>query len=160
MQQIPEGRAQGGKHAEVQHGLDRAVWHEIAPRNPQSRLPKEAMDMKHHPTKSIKCAVCMAELGSVCYISCAVCNDLQLCIGCYSMGSRLKRPVRDDHVGHKTSHAYRVCQKYNFPIFRPDWTASDELMLINGLMFYGVGNWSGISSQVSNAESFASCDIC
>jgi hypothetical protein len=151
MQRIPEGSAEDGKHAEVQHGLGRAVWHEMVPRNPKSRLPKEAMDMKHHPAKSLKCAVCQAELGSVCYISCAVCKDLQLCIGCYSSASRLKRPVRDCHSGHKSSHPYKVCQKYNFPIFRPDWTASDELMLINGLIFYGVGNWSGISSQVQHA---------
>lgn len=147
MQPIPEHSAQQGDS--VQHGLERASWSRLAPRNPESRLPKEVMHMKHHPNKQLQCAACAVELGSVCYISCAECKDLHLCMACYCSAARLKKPIRDIHSRHSSNHDYKVCQRYDFPIFRTDWSASDELMLMNGLMFYGVGNWSGISSQVN-----------
>jgi hypothetical protein len=131
---------------QVPHGLGPASDWRIVPDAAKSKHTKEALFMKHQVARQVKCTACGQDIGSVCYLRCSECTNVVLCLACYSVGSIA---FTHQHPQHKSNHPYRVCQKYNFPVFRPDWTASDELMLINGLMHYGVGNWSGISSQVS-----------
>jgi transcriptional adapter 2-alpha len=36
----------------------------------------------------------------------------------------------------------------NFPLFEPDWGADEELLLLEGIEMYGIGNWSDISDHV------------
>jgi hypothetical protein len=130
---------------QVPHGLGAAADWQVVPDAAKSKHSKDALFMKHQVARQAKCTACGVDIGSVCYLRCSVCTNVVLCLACYSVGSIA---FTHKHPQHKSNHPYRVSQKYNFPIFRPDWTASDELMLINGLMHYGVGNWSGISSQV------------
>ena len=37
----------------------------------------------------------------------------------------------------------------NFPVFTEDWLASDELLLLEGIEMYGIGNWEDIAEHVA-----------
>jgi transcriptional adapter 2-alpha len=36
----------------------------------------------------------------------------------------------------------------NFPLFDENWTAEDELLLIDGLEMFGMGNWEQVADHV------------
>jgi transcriptional adapter 2-alpha len=57
-------------------------------------------------------------------IKCAECADWDLCADCFCAGVELGK--------HKNHHAYRIVDNTNFPIFQPDWTATDELLMLSG----------------------------
>ncbi|CAM9753716.1 unnamed protein product, partial [Phaeothamnion confervicola] len=89
-----------------------------------------------------KCKVCSLVLGHSCRVRCADCTEVvDLCIDCHRAG---RVPA---HSQHQRTHAYRVARNLNFPVFSHDWTAADELMLLdglakrNGLARLGIGNW-------------------
>ena len=45
---------------------------------------------------------------------------------------------------HETSHPYRIISKLNFPLFVEEWTAEEELLMMEGLEKKGFGNWQDI----------------
>jgi transcriptional adapter 2-alpha len=36
----------------------------------------------------------------------------------------------------------------NFPLFEEDWGADEELLLLEGIEMYGLGNWGDVSDHV------------
>lgn len=55
-------------------------------------------------------------------------NDLvaptETCIDCFCAGAAL--------LPHRPDHAYRVADCLEFPVFNKEWTASEELLLLEG----------------------------
>lgn len=49
-------------------------------------------------------------------------------------------------VEHKADHEYHVFDNLNFPLFTKDWTAKEDLLLLQGIMKCGLGNWTDIAS--------------
>lgn len=49
---------------------------------------------------------------------------------------------------HKNSHPYRIVTRHRFPIFTSDWSADEELLLIDGLLQFGMGNWKDAAEHV------------
>jgi transcriptional adapter 2-alpha len=47
--------------------------------------------------------------------------------------------------------------KLNFPIFSPEWKASEELLLLEGIEMYGLGNWVDIAEHVGTKNG-AACE--
>jgi len=37
----------------------------------------------------------------------------------------------------------------NYPLYNPDWTADEELLMLEGIELYGFGNWVDIADHVS-----------
>ena len=66
-------------------------------------------------------------------IKCAECTDFDLCIDCFAAGNEVSP--------HKSSHDYQVVDNIAFTAFHKDWTAEEELLLLEGIETYGVGNW-------------------
>lgn len=60
-----------------------------------------------------------------CEWQCAECENFDLCADCFCAGVELKP--------HKNTHAYRVSDNLNFPVFDKDWTAKEELLLLDGM---------------------------
>jgi transcriptional adapter 2-alpha len=84
------------------------------------------MGVKYH------CDYCRKDISNVVRIRCAICQDFDLCVECFSVGAELSP--------HKNDHAYRVLTKIDFPVFADDWGADEELLLLEGIEMFGMGN--------------------
>ncbi|KAJ3274611.1 Transcriptional adapter ada2 [Terramyces sp. JEL0728] len=91
------------------------------------------------------CDSCSKDITHLIILRCAICADFDLCIDCFSKGTELK--------DHKKNHDYRVIDVLDFPIFEPDWGADEELLLVEGLEMFGIGNWEHISEHIGTKNS-------
>ncbi|KAJ0405198.1 hypothetical protein ATCC90586_008826 [Pythium insidiosum] len=128
------------------------------------------------PTKSKFCINCQKDLTRNIRITCAECFSpttslplIELCVECFGVGVELG--------GHKKTHKYTVSDCLAFPIVRErgaasidapapaaqsndaskdalvsnassDWTADEELLLLEGIEMFGMGNWKDIAEHV------------
>ncbi|KAI8909605.1 hypothetical protein EDD86DRAFT_205837 [Gorgonomyces haynaldii] len=86
------------------------------------------------------CDHCTKDITHSVIIRCAVCQDFDLCVDCFRKGVEIKE--------HKYDHAYRVIDALDFPIFERDWGVDEELLLVEGLELYGIGNWEQIADHI------------
>jgi len=49
-----------------------------------------------------------------------------------------------------TRHPYRVIEQCALPIIHPDWSADEELLLIEASESAGLGNWADVAEQVTS----------
>ena len=66
-----------------------------------------------------------------------------MCLECHRHGLTKE----DTKPQHKPNHAYFIHDKLNYPILVEDWTAKDELQLIQGIMRCGLGNWKDVADM-------------
>lgn len=86
------------------------------------------------------CDVCSSDCTRRIRISCAECQDYDLCVPCFASGKSSGK--------HKPWHAYRVVEQHQYPIFDKDWGADEELLLIEGCQTLGLGNWQDIADFI------------
>lgn len=86
------------------------------------------------------CDVCSSDCTRRIRISCAECQDYDLCVPCFAAGKVSGK--------HKPWHDYRVIEQHQYPIFDEDWGADEELLLIEGCQTLGVGNWQDIADYI------------
>lgn len=86
------------------------------------------------------CNYCNKDITGRMRIKCAVCSDFDLCIECFSVGAEVHP--------HKSNHPYRVMDVLSFPLICPDWKADEEILLLEGIEMYGMGNWAEIGEHV------------
>lgn len=60
-------------------------------------------------------------------------NTSDICMNCFLNLVEFEK--------HETSHPYRIISKLNFPLFVEEWTAEEELLMMEGLEKKGFGNW-------------------
>jgi len=87
------------------------------------------------------CDYCQKDISDVVRIRCAVCKDFDLCLECFSVGVEIS--------DHKNDHAYKIMDYMSFPLFEEGWGADEELLLIEGIQMYGLGNWTDVADHVS-----------
>ncbi|KAJ3122031.1 RNA-dependent RNA polymerase [Nowakowskiella sp. JEL0407] len=94
------------------------------------------------------CDGCKLDITKVVKISCVDCTDSQVdfCVDCFCSG------VEPAESPHKRTHSYRVLEILNYPLFEKNWSADEEMMLIEGLELYGMGNWEQISEHIKTKE--------
>jgi len=51
---------------------------------------------------------------------------------------------------HDPTHSYRLADCLDFPIFAKDWSAQEELLLLEGIEKFGAGNWKTIGEYIHN----------
>lgn len=90
------------------------------------------------------CDNCGTDLTNTLHIKCAVCSDFDLCLDCYRVGVQFG--------GHSNDHSYRVVDDLSFPIYHPAWGVDEELLLLEAVETYGLGNWAKVSEHVGRAE--------
>ncbi|KAJ1889869.1 Transcriptional adapter ada2 [Kickxella alabastrina] len=103
-------------------------------RSAQGAAPGDEVGQKFH------CDNCQANVTDSVRISCNECSEFDLCTTCFSRGIELG--------SHRNNHAYRVVTRHRFPIFTHDWSADEELLLIDGLRQFGMGNWKDAAEHV------------
>ncbi|CDR94592.1 ADA2-like protein, putative [Babesia bigemina] len=108
----------------------------------------------------VQCNIC----GRLCsrrgHIKCAECKSFNSCVKCFSQGlekppeeahnsSFVQLPENEDAKEHKNYHKYTPVGPNDFALFTKDWSAEQEILLIDGIAKYGLGNWQEISEMVS-----------
>ncbi|CEG00111.1 Zinc finger, ZZ-type [Ostreococcus tauri] len=86
------------------------------------------------------CAYCQKNISNVVRIRCAVCSNFELCVECFSVGAERQQ--------HKAYHDYHVIDNMSFPLFTRDWGADEELLLLEAVEMFGLGNWTEVSEHV------------
>ncbi|KAJ8609513.1 hypothetical protein MRB53_039071 [Persea americana] len=51
---------------------------------------------------------------------------------------------------HKPWHPYRIISPVERPLFKPDWSGDEELLLLQGSEKFGLGNWADVAEHVGN----------
>ena len=90
---------------------------------------------------AVHCSYCKRDVTLVCRIHCAECPDVKLCGDCFCTGAKMGP--------HLPSHSYRVVDCLDFPVFSKDWSAAEELLLLEGIERFGAGNWAQIKEHVA-----------
>lgn len=88
------------------------------------------------------CDFCEKDITKYTRVICAVCKDLDICANCFASGQEDGRHLR--------SHDYHIVNKLDFPLFDAEWSAEEELMLIDGVERFGFGNWADIAEQIAS----------
>ncbi|KAM3345185.1 transcriptional adapter ADA2b isoform X1 [Capsicum galapagoense] len=96
------------------------------------------------------CNYCNKDISGRTRIKCAVCSDFDLCIECFSVGAEVHP--------HKSYHHYRVMDILAFPLICPDWNADEEMLLLEGIEMYGMGNWAEVGEHVGTKSKEACVD--
>ena len=86
------------------------------------------------------CMYCQKDISNVVRIRCATCANVDLCVECFSVGVELHP--------HKAYHPYHVIDNMSFPLFTRDWGADEELLLLEAVEMFGLGNWTEVSEHV------------
>ena len=89
------------------------------------------------------CDVCSIDITSTVRISCAnpACREYDLCVPCFSRGEKSK-------THDPQTHEYHVVEQNSIPIYREDWGADEETLLLEGAERYGLGSWADISEHI------------
>lgn len=94
------------------------------------------------------CDYCRKDISGGIRIKCAVCTDFDLCVECFSVGVEV--------TPHQNDHAYQVMDRVNFPLFDEEWEAEEELLLLEAIAKYGLGNWEDVADHVGT-KTLAEC---
>ncbi|KAI9338267.1 hypothetical protein DFJ73DRAFT_628669 [Zopfochytrium polystomum] len=73
-------------------------------------------------------------------------NELDLCVDCFCSGVELK--------DHKRTHPFIIREALNYPLFEPTWTAQEELLMVDGMRTFGMGNWEQIADHVGSKDKY------
>lgn len=65
-----------------------------------------------------------------------------LCLECFQSGHHI--------APHEPDHAYRVVHNVKAPLWSEDWGADEELLLLEALEMFGMGNWSDVADHVGS----------
>ncbi|KAK2525356.1 Tada2a [Columba livia] len=75
------------------------------------------------------------------YVKCAECGPppFLLCLQCFTRGFEYKK--------HQSDHTYEIMTS-DFPVLDPNWTAQEEMALLEAVMDCGFGNWQDVANQM------------
>ena len=117
------------------------------------RCPTENAMTKVNPSEPKRalfhCNYCQKDISNVVRIKCAECAEMDLCAECFSVGV-------EPHP-HKACHPYHVIDNISFPLFTMDWGADEEVLLLEAIEIYGLGNWTEVAEHVGGAKSKMQC---
>jgi hypothetical protein len=109
------------------------------------------------------CSLCERNITKSVKIVCAECNDVEkdyaaknelvMCLECLRVGK-----TTADFPEHKADHAYYVYDSLQYPLFCNEWSAYEEIRLIQGIMKCGLGNWQDISEQFVKGQTPKECE--
>ena len=117
--------------------------HHTTPTSPPTITPP-----KRRPGRGLyHCDYCRRDLSSVLHIRCTECADFDLCLDCFSVGAAV--------APHKPWHAYRLAGSLSFPLYERDWGADEEMLLLEAVELYGLGNWEAVAEHVGRAPAEA-----
>ena len=116
-------------------------------------MKKRTANLKWTPVGNV-CAYCRRGIGSEVRIRCAECGPktlppgvaapLHFCVECFSAGVEV--------FGHSASHKYSVIENASIYPLSKEWTADEELRLLEGVNKFGYGNWVDVAEHVGGGK--------
>lgn len=107
---------------------------------------------QHNPPRqrpaALSCSHCWRILAQdPAYVVCAhgACQSRTICLHCFRVGAA------DEHP-HKPDHPYRIVETNNTPLFDTEWSANDELRLIDALCEYGPDHWKAVAQYIGKSK--------
>ncbi|XP_047357632.1 transcriptional adapter 2B isoform X9 [Vespa velutina] len=87
------------------------------------------------------CTYCQEDITGL-RVKCVECPDFDLCLQCFSAGAEIGQ--------HKNDHSYQFMDSGTISIFngRGNWTAREQLRLLDAIEQFGFGNWEDISKHI------------
>ncbi|XP_012268704.1 transcriptional adapter 2B isoform X2 [Athalia rosae] len=87
------------------------------------------------------CTYCQEDIAGL-RVKCVECADFDLCLQCFSAGAEIG--------SHKNDHPYQFMDSGTISIFsgRGNWTAREQLRLLDAIEQFGFGNWEDISKHI------------
>ncbi|XP_011153545.1 transcriptional adapter 2B [Harpegnathos saltator] len=87
------------------------------------------------------CTYCQEDIAGL-RVKCIECPEFDLCLQCFSSGAEIGQ--------HKNNHAYQFMDSGTISIFngRGNWTAKEQLRLLDAIEQFGFGNWEDISKHI------------
>ncbi|RVE47501.1 hypothetical protein evm_007912 [Chilo suppressalis] len=87
------------------------------------------------------CTYCQEEINGI-RVRCAECIDFDICLQCFSLGAEIG--------SHKNDHSYQYMDSGAFGIFlgRSNWSANEEVRLLDAIEQFGFGNWEDIAKHI------------
>lgn len=91
---------------------------------------------------AVECTYCEERINAKrgIYIRCTACEDVNLCLECYSSGAIIAEHLND--------HPYELIDCGSFPILDESWKAHEELALLEAIETFGIGSWTEIAKAV------------
>ena len=86
------------------------------------------------------CFFCERKINDMTKVFCVDCKDIYLCVKCFVEGR--------ESQNHKNTHRYKVLDRLDFQLFGDNWTAREDIILLDGLYQFGYGNWKAISKHI------------
>ena len=139
--------AREGRRGEGRGGMDGSFTGE---RSARKRKPGEAFgDAPELGGKQVKtqggrslyhCDYCHRDITKQVRVRCSECEDFDLCVDCFAVGVELD--------GHSKGHKYCIIEVLDFPVLEDTWSCEDELLLLEAIDMYGIGNWQEISEHI------------
>lgn len=126
----------------------------------RSSLSDDGMDFSNlNGAEVVLCDFCQVDISSYMYIRCEECPGISLCLHCFAEGRELEQnplkglsSAREGKFRHRKSHAYRIIDHVVQPIFEKDWSADEELLLLEGIEQLGLGNWQDVVEHMGGNE--------
>ncbi|XP_047132102.1 transcriptional adapter 2-beta isoform X1 [Hydra vulgaris] len=85
------------------------------------------------------CNSCFGDCSGL-RVSCADCAEFDACLHCFASGVEVGN--------HKKNHRYSFIDNGTFSLFVPNWTADEEMLLLDGIEQHGLGNWDDVADHV------------
>ena len=90
---------------------------------------------------TVKCCHCARSVGENVRVRCAECPDeVDLCVECFSVGVTVG--------AHQPWHSYQILDSLAFPFLAFDWTAEEEVALLEALELHGPASWTAVADHV------------
>lgn len=91
--------------------------------------------------KQYYCYNCKREITFQFRAKCTVCDNVELCCDCFSVGIKLNP--------HEPWHGYSINDCLEYPCFTKDWSYNEELLLLDAIEKCGLGNWRVITEYMA-----------
>lgn len=101
---------------------------------------------------AVECTYCEEKVNAKrgIYIKCTTCQDIKLCLECFSAGATIAQ--------HESDHPYELIDCGSFPIIDESWKAYEELALLEAIELYGIGSWTDIANAVETRSAEECCE--
>mmetsp|Transcript_24035 Transcript_24035/g.30080 ORF Transcript_24035/g.30080 Transcript_24035/m.30080 type:complete len:539 (-) Transcript_24035:511-2127(-) len=103
--------------------------------------------------KNSQCSACGKEMETKLSLApvfvCTECDCIVLCLNCFAS--------RAEPENHVTSHSYRI-RSSRVEMFEQGWSVRDELVLLDSIERYGLGNWCDAAESVGCGHTARDCE--
>lgn len=107
----------------------------------------DSVSLNRYRVPQINCKACDKDILGQVHINCAYCTDtlhkfVNLCIDCFQKGAEYDK-------AHKRWHSYRVIDNLSYSLFDQDWSAEQELLLLDAIKYVGDLEWDRIAKNMN-----------